>query len=788
MEAYEYFIHDQNAHFWEEAVEHCKRNGTILAVLDTQAKLDELSRRLTSQGYKNWHRFWIGLVFNASIRQFVWSSGATVNVTSINNTCDNSFYSQNRCFLLRRFKSNCFQGKACDQRLLIAAGFICQPTVQKATTLVPTPSSLATHLSTRASEIFVATTTDKAVSRASNSGQHMATSVISSSSTNTETHIPIASKPPRREGTTTYKVETIMATSTSTFSSNSAASHKEKNSESSLNTENPRNSVNPLVEFSNLMNSLDPKDPLSLKVATEAFKKLATSVQSMSKLRGDINVIQSTQTIEEFAFKYASFNLNTSHPEERKENKHIVLQVSLLPRGYSGNFTFTEQEDFEDVARITLPPSLFQEQDIVVVNALYRDLHKITSNPESRNSKLDSMILGSDFRPTKQDIFAENVTITLRTLEENDSKRKKKCVFWKWNFSYPANGSWSGDGCSLVESNESHVVCTCNHLTNFAILMNVNQHKFSDKHKQALCYVTYVGLGISLLGETITIIAYLLLICSNPDQQSHLHINLVATLAMAQIIFLTGINATHNQVLCITVAALIHYFYLSSFCWMLIEGIMLYLLIIEVYNTELKLPLCYGFSLGFPGLVVGGTLIIAHLRREGIHQYTANSWCWLSTERYYIWSFAGPVILISVVNVVVFCIVVKEMVSMTSMQSSKLNRVKAAIKACIVLFPLLGITWLFGLLSMARASVVSQYVFTVLNSIQGLLIFVFHCVRNTEIRVVWDKKLKKMKKQAWLFFKLGGTPQTSTSENNSNKQGPSELELNRRANKITPVE
>ena len=28
------------------------------------------------------------------------------------------------------------------------------------------------------------------------------------------------------------------------------------------------------------------------------------------------------------------------------------------------------------------------------------------------------------------------------------------------------------------------------------------------------------------------------------------------------------------------------------------EGIMLYLLIVEVYNTELKLPLCYGFSFG----------------------------------------------------------------------------------------------------------------------------------------------------------------------------------------------
>ena len=35
--------------------------------------------------------------------------------------------------------------------------------------------------------------------------------------------------------------------------------------------------------------------------------------------------------------------------------------------------------------------------------------------------------------------------------------------------------------------------------------------QFSAKHKQALCYMTYIGLGISLLGETITIIAYLLL-------------------------------------------------------------------------------------------------------------------------------------------------------------------------------------------------------------------------------------------------------------------------------------
>lgn len=138
VEANEYYIHNQKIHFWAEALEHCKGNGSILAVLDTQDKLDELSRRLTSQGYKNSAQFWIGLVFNASSRHFIWSSGATVNATSINTTCDiiqnkRSFYGENWCFLLKhvKSKSQCFKRKACDKRLHPGAGYICQPSTQK---------------------------------------------------------------------------------------------------------------------------------------------------------------------------------------------------------------------------------------------------------------------------------------------------------------------------------------------------------------------------------------------------------------------------------------------------------------------------------------------------------------------------------------------------------------------------------------------------------------------------------------------------------------------------------
>ncbi len=43
-----------------------------------------------------------------------------------------------------------------------------------------------------------------------------------------------------------------------------------------------------------------------------------------------------------------------------------------------------------------------------------------------------------------------------------------------------------------------------------------------------------------------------------------------------------------TQVLCKSVAALLQYFLLSAFCWMLCEGIMLYLMLVVVFSTLSK--------------------------------------------------------------------------------------------------------------------------------------------------------------------------------------------------------
>jgi len=62
------------------------------------------------------------------------------------------------------------------------------------------------------------------------------------------------------------------------------------------------------------------------------------------------------------------------------------------------------------------------------------------------------------------------------------------------------------------------------------------------------------------------------------------------------------------------------------------------------------------------------------------------------------------------------------------------NIFRAWLRGAIVLVFLLGLTWTFGLLYLNEESIIMAYIFTVLNSLQGLFIFVFHCVQNEKVR------------------------------------------------------
>ncbi|XP_020610907.1 adhesion G-protein coupled receptor D1-like isoform X2 [Orbicella faveolata] len=88
---------------------------------------------------------------------------------------------------------------------------------------------------------------------------------------------------------------------------------------------------------------------------------------------------------------------------------------------------------------------------------------------------------------------------------------------------------------------------------------------------------------------------------------------------------------------------------------------------------------------------------------------------------------------------------IKVLVSLTKVAecNAQQHSVRSGVKAALVLMPLLGITWVFGLFSVNAKTVVFQYLFAIVNSLQGLFIFAFHCVGNTEVRAALNRMKKR---------------------------------------------
>ena len=55
---------------------------------------------------------------------------------------------------------------------------------------------------------------------------------------------------------------------------------------------------------------------------------------------------------------------------------------------------------------------------------------------------------------------------------QTDNVYNPSCSFWEYS-TRTMDGKWSEFGCKLVDTNFTHSTCSCNHLTNFAVLMDV---------------------------------------------------------------------------------------------------------------------------------------------------------------------------------------------------------------------------------------------------------------------------------------------------------------------------
>lgn len=82
--------------------------------------------------------------------------------------------------------------------------------------------------------------------------------------------------------------------------------------------------------------------------------------------------------------------------------------------------------------------------------------------------------------------------------------------------------------------------------------------------------------------------------------------------------------------------------------------------------------------------------------------------------------------------ILVLCVTFKSIRSTIGKKENKQNL--RWIMGSISLTLILGITWVFGFLYFGQGTMIFAYVFTILNSLQGLFIFITLCVMNKKVR------------------------------------------------------
>ncbi|XP_051712285.1 adhesion G protein-coupled receptor L2 isoform X18 [Oryctolagus cuniculus] len=503
---------------------------------------------------------------------------------------------------------------------------------------------------------------------------------------------------------------------------------------------------------------VDTVDNLLRPEALESWKHMNSSEQAHT-------ATMLLDTLEEGAFVLADNLLEPTRVSMPTEN--IVLEVAVLS-------TEGQVQDFKFPLGIKGAGSSIQLSANTVkqnsrnglaklVFIIYRSLGQFLSTENAtiklgadfigRNSTIavNSHVISVSINKESSRVYlTDPVLFTLPHIDP-DNYFNANCSFWNYS-ERTMMGYWSTQGCKLVDTNKTRTTCACSHLTNFAILMAHREIAYKDGvHELLLTVITWVGIVISLVCLAICIFTFCFFRGLQSDRNT-IHKNLCINLFIAEFIFLIGIDKTKYTIACPIFAGLLHFFFLAAFAWMCLEGVQLYLMLVEVFESEYSRKKYYyvaGYL--FPATVVGVSAAIDY------KSYGTEKACWLHVDNYFIWSFIGPVTFIILLNIIFLVITLCKMVKHSNTlkpDSSRLENINnyrvcdgyyntdlpgSWVLGAFALLCLLGLTWSFGLLFINEETIVMAYLFTIFNAFQGVFIFIFHCALQKKVRKEYGK-------------------------------------------------
>uniref|UniRef100_A0A3Q1JRT6 Adhesion G protein-coupled receptor E8 n=1 Tax=Anabas testudineus TaxID=64144 RepID=A0A3Q1JRT6_ANATE len=298
---------------------------------------------------------------------------------------------------------------------------------------------------------------------------------------------------------------------------------------------------------------------------------------------------------------------------------------------------------------------------------------------------------------------------------------------------------WSVTGCWASFTNENYTVCSCSHLSTFALILQIAEPQPEDTF---LVWLNQMCVSIGLFFFALAIFTFLL--CSwNPKINNTARLHLCINTALSQLLLLWDDKYVNERLACKVMAGLLHFIVVASFVWMLLEALQLHLLVrrlskVQVIQRDgLPRPLLYLVGYGVPFVIVG---VSALVYSDGYGATDAQV-CWLSQNRNFKWALTGPVITVLGLNCALFGATLWSLrPTLASMKSdvSQSKDTRLILFKILAQFVILGCTWILGLY---QSNLFFKVVFIILNSQQGTFLYVVHCLLNKEVREEYMKWL-----------------------------------------------
>ncbi|NXC84968.1 AGRG1 protein, partial [Cercotrichas coryphoeus] len=460
--------------------------------------------------------------------------------------------------------------------------------------------------------------------------------------------------------------------------------------------------------------------PLAAAPGAREQQRLRRKLGQLQKMLAKVELEGQNQTFGE-----ATVHATVLRVQPSRAPQHLTFASQRQESGEVQGFT------------VDLPSSLFmvgkEREEVVEHRVLLVDISRQTMFQDENSSQvLGDKVVSISLVDTVVANLSDPVVLTFFH-DQLPRNVTPQCVFWQEDSS-ASSGSWDSYGCATV-TGSSQTECRCNHLTYFAVLM-VPSPEITTVHRNYLSIITYVGCLISALASICTIF-FLYFRSKQRDQitSMHIHMNLLVAIFLLDVTFLISEHlAASSEAICRAGGLFLHFSLLSCLTWMGIEGYNLYRLVIEVFNAyhdHLLLKLCL-VGWGFPFLCVMLIFLASWTNYgpfsvpiyESIDGRSTNATiCWITSPLIHNIVNLGFFSLVFLFNSVMLGAMVREILR----QNKKGHKLKHVL-ALFGLSILLGIPWALIFFSFTSGvfCLVSLYIFTIINSLQGFLIFLWY--------------------------------------------------------------